>query len=291
MFDIDVASARPTPPIDKERVVSMVSMKIQWWVAQRRKKLAELQSESHAINPLLLPVVMNMHGFDSLFELSEFMLSGHLVEGHATGFGKLVDEKILSDVFGTIKLDARYRRENRPYGAAEFDNIDHLVPRPDGSYDLLSLKAGKWSIQLGQAVQLNGSFSVIVKNRAAGRYQPEFNDLVVGVFYGKSEDLTDKYRIIRGEPTRSPHEVDDLTAHVQVLAGRLFWSWLNGGVDATQEWVLEGIIQGYTEAARLGASAAGLWGDYVRSFEAKFNEHLDGQGNVDWFALLKQING
>jgi hypothetical protein len=282
---------RPTPPIAKEQIVAKVSEKVIWWIGRRRDKLSELEHSSHAVNPFLLPIIMKMHGFDSLNQLSAFMLSGHLVEGHATGFGKLVDEKILADVFGTIRLDGAFRGANRPYGASEFDNIDHLVPRPDGSFDLLSIKAGRWSIQLGQAVQLNSSFNIIAMNRAARRYQPEFRDLVVGVFYGKDEDLTDKYRIIRGEPTRSQHEVHDLTKHVKVLAGRPFWSWLNGGVDETQESVLEGIIRGYDRFAEANGSLAGLWDGFVSSFERSFGDQLDSEGNVNWYELLRHVNG
>jgi hypothetical protein len=285
LFDID----RPTPPIERDDVVAGVAAKVEWWVGNRRKKLLELRHASHAVNPLLLPIIMNMHGFRDILELSSFMLSGHLVEGHATGFGKLIDEKVLEDVFGTVKLDAPFRRDNPPFLAPEFDNIDHLVPRPNGAFDLLSLKAGRWSIQLGQAVQLNRSFQVLVDRRASNDL--EFNDLVVGVFYGREADLTDKYRIIRGESGKAQHDVSDLTAHVTVLAGRPFWAWLNGGEHDTQDWILDGIILGFGRAVETYGPLTDLWQDFVKSFATTFAKHINEAGDVDWHGLLREING
>ena len=232
---------------------------------------------------------MNMHGFPSFRELAAFMLAGHLVEGHATGFGKLIDEKVL-DVFGTIKLDTRFRRENPEFLSSEFDNIDHLVPRAGGPHDLLSLKAGRWSIQLGQAVQLNRSFQVLVDRREAGEIQ--FGRLIVGVFYGTAASLTDKYRIIRGEPgAGARHDVRDLTNHVSVLAGRTFWAWLNGGEEQTQDWMLDAIIQGFEDEFRQHGSFTRLFDDFVNSFAETFARHINSNGQIDWHAILREING
>lgn len=280
---------RPIPPIEREAVISGVAAQVEWWVGMRRKKLAELSHSSHAVNPLLLPIIMNMHGFTGITELAGFMLSGHLVEGHATGFGKLIDEKVLENVFGTIKLDAGFRRDHHQFLASEYDNIDHLVPRPGGSYDLLSLKAGRWSIQLGQAVQLNRSFQVLVDSRASG--STHFHELVVGVFYGQDSDLTDKYRIIRGEPTRAKHDIRDLTDHVKVFAGRKFWSWLNGGEEQTQDWILDGIVEGFESAVSRYGSFVELWDEFVGSFAATFAPYIRADGSMDWHGLLKEING
>jgi hypothetical protein len=277
-------------PIGRDALVSLVADKVAWWVGNRRKKLVELRHDSHAVNPLLLPIVMSMHGFATFREVAAFMLAGHLVEGHATGFGKLIDEKVLGDVFGTIKLDAKYRRANPEFLRPEFDNVDHLVPRPGGTHDILSLKAGKWSIQLGQAVQLNRSFQVLIDRRAAGAIQ--FDKLIVGVFYGQASDLTDKYRIIRGEPGGgATHDVRDLTDHVHVLAGRPFWTWLNDGEDQTQDWILDGIIAGFGKAVKRYGSVSALFDDFVSSFADSFAKHIKEDGSVDWHALLREING
>jgi hypothetical protein len=272
-----------------EDVIAGVAAQVEWWVGNRRKKLVELRHSSHAINPLLLPIIMNMHGFANINELSNFMLSGHLVEGHATGFGKLIDEKILENVFGTVKLGTGFRRDNKQFLGAENVNIDHLDPRPGGSFDLLSLKAGRWSIQLGQAVQLNRSFQVLVENREAGT--AAFDELVVGVFYGQKSDLTDKYGIVRGEQTKAVHDIRDLTQYVKVLAGRQFWSWLNGGEEQTQDWVLDGITLGFERAVSLYGSFSELWEEFVASFASTFTPYLRSDGTVDWHGLLCEING
>ena len=125
-----MAAQQPVPPITKEAVLAGVSKWVEWWVGNRRNKLIKLNHESHAINPFLLPIIMSMHGFASIRDLAFFMLSGHLVEGHATGFGKLIDEKILSNVFGTIMVDRKFRKDNPEYQASQFDNIDHIVVAP-----------------------------------------------------------------------------------------------------------------------------------------------------------------
>lgn len=270
-----------------------VARHAQWWVAQRRKKLTELAHDSHAINPFLWPILMSMHGFASTRELVAFQLAGHLVEGHATGFGKLVDEKILSDVFGTIKLDGKFRATTPPFEQSAYDNVDHLVLRPDGTRDFLSLKAGRWSIQLGQAVQLNRSFQVLVGQRQRG--EVEFGRIVVGVFYGRGDALTDKYRIIRGLPTKKAHDIVDLASHVDVLAGREFWSWLNGGLSDTQEWVLEGIQLGQARDAAQHGTLEALLETFVSDFSDQLTDlevvGEDGLQRIDWRGLLRRING
>lgn len=276
-------------PIPRDEVIAGVVEQVVWWIGNRRRKLKELRHESHAVNPFLLPIIMNMHGFENFQGLAEFMLAGHLVEGHATGFGKLVDEKIL-DIFGTTKLDRSFRRENAEYQRPEYDNIDHLIFHDDRPPDLLSVKAGRWSIQLGQAVQLNRSFQVLVDRRAAGEVQ--FRELVVGVFYGKEADLTDKYRIICGRSgTGARHDVRDLTDHVRVLAGRPFWSWLNGGIAETQDWILDGIVQGFDIAVRKFGPLRQHFKEFVDSFAGTFDQHIRPDGSVDWHALLRSING
>ena len=286
------APPRPVPPIAREAVLAGVSRWVEWWIGQRRNKLLKFRHESHAVNPFLLPIIMSMHGFASVRDLTFFMLSGHLVEGHATGFGKLIDEKVISNVFGTTMVDRKFRNGNPEYKASQFDNIDHIVPRNGTSPDLLSLKAGRWSIQLGQAVQLNHSFQVLVDSRAAGEF--DFGNIVIGVFYGKAENLTDKYNLIRGQQSTTgaaQHDVRDLTDHVVVVAGRAFWSWLNAGETQTQDWILDGIMQGFEAVAAKDGSLAAPFEEFVDSFADTFARYTDNNGMVDWHALLTEING
>ncbi len=129
-----------------------------------------------------------------------------------------------------------------PWNDPLFDEIDHIVKRPSGEVYLLSQKAGRWTIQLTMAVQLNRSFAKLVEMRAAGKIQ--FTKIVVGVFYGKTHTLTDKYDLIRGINRGARHEVKNLAKEVEVYAGRDFWTWLNDGEAQTQEWVMLGILLG-----------------------------------------------
>jgi hypothetical protein len=82
-----------------------------WWLGTRREKLRQAKHASMSINPFLLPLVMGLDGLRNFDELAAFMLGAHLATGHATGFGKLVDEKILPNVFGTRKTYGRTESE------------------------------------------------------------------------------------------------------------------------------------------------------------------------------------
>ena len=200
---------------DQATVVSKVKYWAKWWMAQRKKKLEDQLSETMSINPFIMPFLFDYHNLSSLGDLVDLIVASHLMTGHATGFGKLVDEKILPHVFDTTKLDATYRKNHRPFHESCFDEIDHLIIREDGAKQLLSLKAGKWTIQLTMAVQLNAAFHEILN-----RYPFTADEIVVGVFYGKQEDLTDKYDILRGINRGANHQVMDITDHVYVYSGK-----------------------------------------------------------------------
>ncbi len=274
--------------VTRQEVVSGVAVEVCWWVGERRRKLLELRHESAAVNPFLIPLVASMHGFVDFERLAEFLLGGHLLQGHSTGFGKLLDEKICPNVFGTRKLDRAFRRSTNPYGLASFDDIDHVVHRPGLREELLSLKSGRWTIQLSQAVGLNRSFSTLIDLRTQGLCS--FEKIVVGVFYGKKEDLTDKFRIIRGINTGAKHDVADITGDVEVLSGREFWAWLNGDEPNTQEWVMDGILEGYAKAEHEHGPLSDLIDQFKDSFSSSFESFVT-PGGVDWHGILAKVNG
>jgi hypothetical protein len=144
--------------MQKSQIIGHVANEVVWWIGERHKKLIELRHETMSVNPFLLPLVFGIHNFNNFDELVEFLVAAHLSTGYSTGFGKLMDEKILPKVFGTKKLD-KAARKSRPFSLSVFDEIDHVVVGRDGKpAKLLSLKAGRWTIQLTMAVQLNKSF-------------------------------------------------------------------------------------------------------------------------------------
>lgn len=211
------------------------------------------------------------------------MLSWHLGTGHATSFGKMVDERILPNVFKTIRLDSTFRHKP-PYNSSPFDDIDHLVRRSDKEY-LLSLKAGSWTIQYGQAMGLYHNF------KALGQQNLQGAGVVVGVFYGHKGLLTDKYRIVRGENVRRQQILTPLN-YVQVKAGAEFWSWLNNDVNQTQEWVMEGILLGVKQFSANNPEMSEIVGGasklLAKELQAKYG--LSSDGSIDWFFLLHAIN-
>lgn len=276
----------------KEEVIEGVSKQIFWWMGERQKKLIELRHETMSVNPFLLPLIFGIHQFHNFDELAEFLVAAHLSTGYATGFGKLIDEKILPRVFGTIKLDKAMRR-TFPLTISSFDEIDHIIKGGNGSHSkLLSLKAGRWTIQLTMAVQLNKAFKELIDLRDSKNLgEFIFDEIAVGVFYGTNDTLTDKYDILRGINRGANHDVTDITEHVHVYAGREFWAWLNDGEQETQEWVLEGIIQGFTISEREMGSLAELLVSFRREFSQQFQSYILPDDTIDWQAIIKNING
>lgn len=274
--------------LSKATIVNGVSIEVQWWIRQRLSKLKTINLETMTINPLMAPLIVALHSHSDFEELAEFLLAGHFMVGHATGFGKLVDEKILPNVFGTKKLDKRFR-DSEPYGLSVFSEIDHLIA--DGtSHALLSLKASRWTIQLTMAVQINHSFYELIKLRSS-RSDVNFSKIVVGVIYGTVETLTDKFAIIRGICAGASHDVFDIAEDVEIVVGSKMWSRLNADEENTQTWVLDGIIDALIKSSDELREAKKLLSEYKSRFSKKFEKHINSSGEVDWHSILREISG
>ena len=270
----------------KQEVIDGVKKWTLWWISKRRLKLDKELNESMTVNPFMLPFLFDYHNIDNFEGLADLIIASHLMIGHGTGFGKLIDEKILPNVFDTIKLDKKYRKTTIPYINSAFNEIDHIVNREDGTLELLSLKAGKWTIQLTMAMQLNASFNEMINNH------PEIcKKIVVGVFYGRAENLTDKYEILRGINRGANHNVIDIQKYVEVQCGREFWKWLNEGQNDTQEWLLQGIIEALAES-KINETSKALLEKFKVSVVAKYEADIrEADGSLNWYKLLKKING
>lgn len=272
--------------MERNAVVLGVKAQAEWWLEQRIAKIREERHDTMEVNPFMAPLISALHGHEGFLELAEFLLGGHFSIGHATGFGKLVDEKILPRVFGTTKLDRDARRAGL-FNKSCFDNIDHVVHKGDKQI-LLSLKASKWTIQLGQAVELNKSFKDIRDLFEAAEHLHE--QVVIATFYGHADRLTDKYRLVRGISRGANHDVHDLENYVTVLAGKEFWSWL-GDHEDTQLWVMEG-IQSAIEAKRQPLfEAQALMAEFKNSFARRYAAFIDETGVIDWVRILQATNG
>lgn len=271
--------------LSKEEVVEGTAKWVKWWIEERKNKLREQISSTMSVNPLMLPIIFEFHGLQNFDELSDLLVGSHLMVGHSTGFGKLIDEKILPNVFGTTKLDADFRESTEPYHESCFDEIDHIIPRDGSEPDFLSLKSSKWTIQLTMAVQLNAAFKEIIDS-----HSDTFRKIIVGVFYGKKENLTDKYDILRGINRGRNHNVIDITNNVDVVAGREFWSWLNYGEQQTQDWILEGIMKAIKDE-NVRAECKTLLEGFNKKIRAEYSKFIDTNGNIKWEELLKEISG
>jgi hypothetical protein len=266
-----------------EQIREGIKQWVKWWINERKKKLVNELTDTMTINPFMAPFLYEFHDLKNFGDILDLLISSHLMIGHSTGFGKLVDEKILPNVFGTHKLDKKNRAGTARFLESYFDEIDHLILRPDGSKELLSLKAGRWTIQLAAATQLNRSFHEIVN-----RYGPDYKGIVVGVFYGHAETLSDKYDILRGINRGANHDVIDLTEHVSVYAGRAFWDWLSG-VPNTQELVLGGIIDALREDS-IRSESGGLLVRFKQAVGKSYGITDVENITPDWNDLLNRIN-
>jgi|GEM_PF-938219 hypothetical protein len=253
------------------------------FLGRRLRKLRTQIGGVLNVNPFLMRALKDFHQITDQLSLAQFLLTSHLGGGHATGFGKMIDEKVLPHVFQTKRLDSTCR-DVSPYNKEIFDDIDHLVTKSDGVY-LLSLKAGAWSIQLGQAMGLYRHFL------ALGEQGLQSRGIVVGVFYGHKGLLTDKYRVVKGENIRHQSEMRKLD-YVEVKAGAAFWSWLNDDEKATQEWILEGIAKGADEfmanTPDMKEVAGGAAHRLVLELREKYG--LSAAGAIDWLFLLHAVN-
>jgi hypothetical protein len=269
--------------IDHSEIVSGTTEETQLFLARRLKQLRTEISGCFNLNPFLLCALQDFHQISDQASLAGYMLNWHLATGHATSFGKMIDERLLPNVFKTIRLDSTFRHKP-PYNTEPFDDIDHIVNRHDGVY-LLSLKASSWSIQYAQAMALYNNFLKL------GERKLQNAGVVVGVFYGHRGLLTDKYRIIRGENFRRQDILRPLK-YVNVKAGAEFWTWLNDDEIRTQEWVLEGIQRGVDEFSANNASIkeimGGAAGLLVKELREKYS--LPEDGSIDWFFLLHAVN-
>lgn len=256
-----------------------------WWLDQRAGKLESFLSETMTINPLMAPLIVELHGLETGSDLVSMLVTSHLMIGHATGFGKLIDEKVIPNVFGARKLNSSFRRDVAPFSESCFDDIDHLVVRPDGTKELISLKASTWTIQLASAVQLNRAFGEIMED-----HSDLIDSICLSVFVGRRDQLSDKYDIARGVNRGANHSVKDLTSFVSVRAGREFWSWLNDGENSTQDWVLQGFLRAAKESA-IRERAEILLENYVSSVSKNYPSLSSTLSETGFVSLMKQISG
>ena len=285
----DLVTLPQTTPIPQNKIECETNKLIRWWLNQRLKKLKDLSSESMAINPFLAPIIMGLHGLNDFDGLAGFLLGGHLSGGHNTGFGKMLDEKMLPQIFGTTKLSSKFRAANQMTSGPAFDEIDHLVPRIDGTTALLSLKSSRWTIQLTMAVQLNHQFQQLVERRREGLL--DFSDIMIGVMYGTTDTLTDKYDIARGINTGAFHNVLDLTEHVHINVGRDFWRWVNYGEGQTQDWLIAAILTAVSKFQQDNPGVAEQTTAYRDAFVNQFSSRIAADGSIDWANILRDING
>lgn len=268
----------------RKDVVDGVAEEVKLFITRRAEKVSQEIGSFLNINPFLLAAVSEMHELKNQLKLAEFLLAAHLATGHSTSFGKMVDERLLPNVFGTAKLNAAYRRSNNLMDSV-YDDIDHEVTFDNGKTFLLSLKAGSWTIQHGQAMELYKNFKELGDKKLAK------DGIVVGVFYGNSTLLTNKYDIVQGINRRHQASMTKL-GFVKVKAGKEFWSWLNEGVEETQDWILEGVKKGSEEYLKGDTGLSKIFREAPSKLQQELQDkyELNSDGSLDWALLLHAVN-
>lgn len=271
------------PKQSKDFIINNVAALVSDFIKRRLEKIQKDISSFLNVNPFLLSALRDFHSFKRIQDLADFLFIAHMSQGHATGFGKLVDEKILPQVFGTVKLTEK-ERKSRKLTAAAYNEIDHIVnPNSSTEWSLLSLKAGAWTIQDTAAHNLYNAFKQI------GDFQVFGKEIVVGVFYGNKNSLTNKYDILKGINPRQQNQFVELN-HVRVLAGKDFWTWLNGDEEETQLWVLEGTRQGSEIAFKKNNNSNVQNAPQKLAIELSEKYGLLLDKEIDWSRLLIAVN-
>lgn len=97
-------------------------------------------------------------------------------------------------------------------GASDFDGIDfEFIDTVDGRHKYCLLKAGVESVDVDDLVTIFSHFKPVVSQPGLDLH---FEDLLVGVLFGREEDLCDFYMIIDSQ--------------YPVLCGKKFWKHLTG---------------------------------------------------------------
>lgn len=124
---------------------------------------------------------------------------------------------------------------------------------------------------------------------APGSWRIEFQKIIVGVFYGTDDELTDKYRVLRGITTGANHDVIDISKDVDVHAGRAFWAWLAGDSRA-QEWVITGIVRAIQAASKTETQAQAATEEIERDLTGMLSQVGDVKTEADWIAFINAVN-
>ncbi|MDD7304269.1 MAG: PmeII family type II restriction endonuclease [Bacteroidaceae bacterium] len=100
-------------------------------------------------------------------------------------------------------------------GASGIDGIDiEFVDALDGRRKYCQCKAGPQTINKDDIASILGHFKYLMNKSRLDRMGLQFDDLIVGVFYGEREDLSAFYKAI--------------DSHYPVLCGSDFWERITG---------------------------------------------------------------
>lgn len=187
------------------------------FLKRRFRELAEQFNDISKtnFNPFLLLITAPVYNIYSPYEVAERLQLGKAFHGDDTAFGRMAEEKYLS-IFGAktpaekSSQDADTRRRWSP--------ID-LELTIDGQRNLMSIKAGPWTMNQSHAAEMIHQFQQLHEETGAR--------ILIGITYGRYKNLNNKPALVDRE-LGSPDWFD-------FFVGKDFWEYASGVRDVHRD--------------------------------------------------------
>lgn len=154
------------------------------------------------LNPFLMLAMAPAYNIYSPFEAAEYLQNAKMPHGDATAFGKFVEAKIFP-LFGTSNPPEKIAQKDM------FSPIDAEVT-VDGNRYLTSWKSGPWTMNQTHANEMVRRFPEIHKQTQ--------NQLILGIFYGRVDQLNNKPALVRTK----------IGSYLHILVGADLWEFITG---------------------------------------------------------------
>lgn len=189
-----------------------VTQKTLEFVERRFNKMRALQSvEDYQLNIFLLLMMAPAYNINSPYDLAEHLQTGEMPHGDSTGFGKFVENHILP-IFGVEEVPEK--RRDQPRATRDlFSPIDAQMTIENTFY-YTTWKAGPWTMNQSHANEMISSFPII--------HEQTGSDIILGVFYGRYEQLNNKPALVRR----------GTGGYFHTLVGKDLWEFITGYENA-----------------------------------------------------------
>jgi hypothetical protein len=159
-------------------------------------------------NPFLLLITAPVYNIYSPYEVAERLQLGKAFHGDDTAFGRMAEEKYLN-IFGA--RPPMEKSSEDPAVRRRWSPID-LELTIDGQRNLMSIKAGPWTMNQSHASEMIRSFKQLHEETGA--------KILIGITYGRYKNLNNKPALVERE-LGTPDWFD-------FFVGKDFWEYATG---------------------------------------------------------------